>query len=559
MLDLTYPKILDLFGAHLDPKRTESASFLIWYLECYYRLDTLEAVDCVCDQRGDKGIDGIYLNEDTNTIDIFQSKISQNTNRTLGDAPLREFRGTLSQFESKESLQNLVDTAGGAEVSNLISRLNLVEKLSTYTIRGVFLINVDADANATAFLSGDSPININVIGKKELEDTYISDNREIAPTSPIPFDISGIPICRYIVDANTRVLIAPIKARELVSLNGISDQSVFAFNVRGPLGRTQVNRDIVGSIKDKLTHKLFPLFHNGITIIAENVSEDEDEITIENYHVVNGCQSLSALYKNKSNVTDDLRILTKILVMDVSSSLSEKVTRFSNNQNGVRPRDFKSNSPIQIRLQNEFKQRYEGLFSLEIKRGENLEGVEIISNEDAGLYLMAFDLKEPWSTHRRYTIFDEKHSDLFARPEVTADRILMCHMLVKTIVAKTSDIQNSLFGKYALTKYALLFMFRQVMEIDESGQRLLHEPILAVQDQASRQKFISVAGKIIGEMITDINHEVGEYGDDFDYRGKLRDSDWMKNFTRSIVSTHEKLVRRERLPSFHSLWTEESL
>jgi hypothetical protein len=44
MIDLDYPKLLDLFREHLDPKRTESASFLIWYLEHYYRLDPLEAV-----------------------------------------------------------------------------------------------------------------------------------------------------------------------------------------------------------------------------------------------------------------------------------------------------------------------------------------------------------------------------------------------------------------------------------------------------------------------------------------------------------------------------------
>jgi hypothetical protein len=32
MLNLDYPAILELFRQHLDPKRSESASFLIWYL-----------------------------------------------------------------------------------------------------------------------------------------------------------------------------------------------------------------------------------------------------------------------------------------------------------------------------------------------------------------------------------------------------------------------------------------------------------------------------------------------------------------------------------------------
>lgn len=108
MLNLDYPGILKLFDAHRDPKRTDSASFLIWYLEHYYRLNTLDAVYCVCDQSGDKGVDGIYLNEDTNTIDVFQSKLSQDPKKTLGDSLLREFRGTLSQFDSVETLENLV-------------------------------------------------------------------------------------------------------------------------------------------------------------------------------------------------------------------------------------------------------------------------------------------------------------------------------------------------------------------------------------------------------------------------------------------------------------------
>jgi len=53
MIDIDYPALLKLFPEHLDPKRSESAAFLIWYLENYYRLDEIEAVDSVCDQKGD--------------------------------------------------------------------------------------------------------------------------------------------------------------------------------------------------------------------------------------------------------------------------------------------------------------------------------------------------------------------------------------------------------------------------------------------------------------------------------------------------------------------------
>lgn len=133
MLNLNYPHLLDLFKEHLDPKRTESASFLIWYLENYYRLDSLEAIDSVCDKKGDKGVDGIYVNDNDMTINIFQSKISQSSDSTIGDTTLKEFYGTLSQFSDQITITNLINTGGDAEVVRLVKRLDLINKIKTHT------------------------------------------------------------------------------------------------------------------------------------------------------------------------------------------------------------------------------------------------------------------------------------------------------------------------------------------------------------------------------------------------------------------------------------------
>lgn len=119
MLDLDYPQLLDLFKEYIDPKRSDSAAFLIWYLENYYRLDPLEAVDSVCDQRGDKGVDGIFVNDNDQTITVFQSRISQSADTTIGDTSLKEFFGTLKQFETSESIQALIAAAGNAKVAAL--------------------------------------------------------------------------------------------------------------------------------------------------------------------------------------------------------------------------------------------------------------------------------------------------------------------------------------------------------------------------------------------------------------------------------------------------------
>ena len=324
----------DLLVSIWHRKRNESASFLIWYFENYLRLDTLEAIDSVCDQSGDKGVDGIYLNSDANLIEVYQSKLFQKSPSSVGDKLLREFQGTLSQFESDEALNNLVSTAGSAEVARLISRLDLLRHLPEFDVIGYFICNSELDQNGVDYLK--TQPNIRFIGKSELESTYVSSDRTLPVSSPISFSVSGYETAEYIVDGEHSAVIAPILASELVKMDGISNQAILAFNVRGPLGRTQVNKDITKSIGEQEKHKLFPLFHNGITIVAENLLKSEDTIDVENYYVVNGCQSLNALFKNKRNITDNLRVLTKFIKAAPASGLAEMITRFSNNQNGVK-------------------------------------------------------------------------------------------------------------------------------------------------------------------------------------------------------------------------------
>ncbi len=556
MINLEYPALLDLFPQHLHPKRSESASFLIWYLENYYRLDTLDAVDSVCDQNGDKGVDGIYVNDADNTIDVFQSRISQKRNSSVGDTALKEFFGTLSQFTSKAGLENLIDTAGDAQVASLVRRLDLLAKIESYEIRGLYLCNLDLDANGTAYLAT-TPI-ICFAGKATLESTYVSDKRTEPISAPVVLDVAGFSAAEYIVDANTRAVIVPIKAKELTALQGIADQSLFDRNVRGSLGNTKVNRDIVTSIRDPSVHKLFPLFHNGITIICRQMTQTPEKITIDEYFVVNGCQSLNSLFDNRKALTDNLRVLTKIIRMDVASDLAERVTRFSNNQNGTKARDFKSNNPIQVRLQNEFAGRYANRYCIEVKRGEKLPAGEVISNEDAGLYFMAFDLKEPWATHRKYQVFDEKYADIFGRPEVTADRIVFCHSLMQCIQEAIPRINNQLFGKYALTRYALLFILRLILEEDDVGREMIRRPADFVGLPEVQKRLGDCLRCIVNDIVIDVNGEVDPLGDNFDYRVKLREADWVKSLARAVVGNHLKLVQRGRIQSLKTEWEKPS-
>ena len=216
--------------------------------------------------RGDKGVDGVYVNASDETIVVFQTTISQKSNSTIGDKSLREFAGTLTQFRSEDSLKALMASAGKNRLAALIRELDLISKIATHKVIGEFITNMEADHNGKDLIAASQ--NIRFIGKSELEKTYISDARDVPIRQEAQFDVLGFNVTEYAVDTKTKALIAPVKATELVRMNGIADQSLFAHNVRGPLGKTGVNKDIVKSIDAKDRHRLFPLFHNGITIIA---------------------------------------------------------------------------------------------------------------------------------------------------------------------------------------------------------------------------------------------------------------------------------------------------
>ena len=276
------------------------------------------------------------------------------------------------------------------------------------------------------------------------------------------------------------MVIAPISAQELVKIEGIENGELFAWNVRQWLGRrTGVNKDIEKSIKDQTEHMYFPAFHNGLTVLCEQLDVDGSRLKIAGYAVVNGCQSLTGFYENRNHLTNELRILTKKFIeIRPNSDLALKITDHTNNQNGTTHRDLQSNTLIQTRLQTEVHQEYKEDRFYRIKRGENpaWPSDKVIENELAGLILLAFDLKDPSSSHQKYKLFDEFHADIFGRPEVNADRIVILHDLYESVANTMNTMTNRLFGSYKSTRFFLVYLVREALEGDNKGKRFCQNP-----------------------------------------------------------------------------------
>lgn len=168
--------------------------------------------------------------------------------------------------------------------------------------------------------------------------------------------------------------------------------------------------------------------------------------------------------------------------------------------------------------------------------------------------MRAFDLKEPWITHRRFEVFEDKHAELFGRPEVTADRIVLCEVILEAINDIIPKIENKLLGRYALTRYLLLYIVREILESDLLFSEITANPRRFVRDKTDREHFRDCIAQILVDVVIDLNGEIKDLETNFYYRDRLRDPTWVKEISRKVVADHSKLVIRQRIASFKDEW-----
>lgn len=555
-LQLQYPDVLNYMNKYLAQGRTESRAFLMWFLENYFRLDDSDACDAVCDGPDDKGVDGIYVDDNLEQIIVFQSRLLQSSNRTLGDTQLKEFFGTLAQFQSPETVRQLAGTTGNIELQKLLHSTKIEEKIEEgYSVQGVFVTNTLCDENAARYLANN--LSIEVYDAKRLDETYVP----IGPSGPrgktVTFDLFGQDVIEYQVGETTAIF-APISATDLLQLDGLKNGELFVWNVRRSLGKTKVNKEIAESICDESEHRNFLLYHNGITILTQNLERDDNRLTISNYTVVNGAQSLTSIYENRMAVSSDLRILVRIILIAPDSELASKITHRSNNQNSINARDLQANSALQRRLQNEFTSEYGSLIFYRIQRGEESSAPMIIDNSDAALIMLAFDLKEPWTCHQKYKLFDELHSDIFARPEVTAHRVYAEQVIYNVSLDCLPKIKNEMLGKYQLTRYFMLYVLRLVLEQDQVGKQLINDPGSLLSEKDGITRIAGCVRSVTEDLIIDLDGELDERdarNEPFDYKREFKSPTSVRQLAGDVISPYQKALKRGRATSFSDEWS----
>jgi hypothetical protein len=401
---------------HPSPATTDaiiqarSKALLHLFLKARFGITTFrDRLKWVTDGPHDGGIDAFYIDERNKFIYLLQSKFRATSNNFVSnnmsaDDLLKMDVSRILKGEKKDEVGN--DYNDGI-------RKRLQKAIQSLPDAGSYVRRVILLGNSKSF----SPIQLKKLVDGYLVDQYhheriytdllfpvINGTYFTDPNLRIEINLANVKGESHLdydvkadsVKSNIKLLFVP--TREIGRILHTYKNSILKFNPRSflELEKNIVNKEISRSIEVEIGNE-FALYNNGITIISDGTSISSDtakrgaaQVVLRNPQLVNGGQTaytLSRIYEkclvvNDFSVFKNKEVLLRVITfvggskpsdLAARSALIGEISKASNSQTKVEESDRRSNDPIQLRLQEEFFQKY-GLY-YERKRGEFSDGL----------------------------------------------------------------------------------------------------------------------------------------------------------------------------------------
>jgi AIPR protein len=113
---------------------------------------------------------------------------------------------------------------------------------------------------------------------------------------------------------------------------------LFYDNVRDWQGDNEVNSEIKGTLESDARAR-FVLMNNGITIIARTLQPTGNSFYIEDYQIVNGCQTSHVLFNQKEQIDDTVMVPVR-LIGTQDENIINAIIRATNRQTQVKDEQF---------------------------------------------------------------------------------------------------------------------------------------------------------------------------------------------------------------------------
>lgn len=427
--------------------------FVAWYLKTIYSIPESDVERYLTDGKDDKQIDAIFVDDETELIHIIQGKYY--TGRQITSEPLMECLSAVNQLTDLESLEERANQKLKNNLLALNDGLNDGYKvIMEFITTGIIPENVKKEAESiqskiSDIQDLDAELQIidipemalrydEALGKNESE---IDQLVHLVAGDYLKMNISGV-----------NVVIASIPLNECVRFEGIQDGRLFKKNVRQSLGsNNKVNKNMAKSITDAPEDFFF--MHNGITAICTKMilNEKENTLMLNGLSIINGCQSMTTFFNNKMKIQSRSNACVLFRFYEIrDDTKADAITKATNSQSAVKPRDLRSIDPNIIKLKNRYESKYPGAYLL-TKRGEceprGCKKGETIDIVGLGKTMMSWYVQRPNIAYSESKIFDAYFDTIFGRKRLndnTPDNIHALILLYKLVWEKWEDKNNPL-------------------------------------------------------------------------------------------------------------------
>lgn len=235
--------------------------------------------------------------------------------------------------------------------------------------------------------------------KNAIEREFIFENRVTIP------DVPGV------TQAYLGFLSVPELMKILADENGEMIGSLFYSNPRDWQAYNDVNTEIKDTLRSD-DRSRFVLMNNGITIIARDVRPTGNKFVIEDYQIVNGCQTSHVLFEQADK--DDKSVAVPVrLIGTQNENVINAIIRATNRQSPVTEDQFFALQEFPKKLE-EFFQTFPLLQRLYYERRSrqydrlSIEKTRVITQPNVIKAFAAMFLQEAHRTTRNYSALKDK-------------------------------------------------------------------------------------------------------------------------------------------------------
>jgi hypothetical protein len=336
-----------------------------------------------------------------------------------------------------------VTTGTWTEDPNLVARRDLV-------IANLQQLNLFGNVALTA------------IGADAIQKLYTQTRNKISRD----FSFAGRTVIAELPSGVTEAYLGVIPASDFLTLvqddNGNLIKSIFYDNVRDFQDYNSVNSSIRETLLDPMSRSRFALMNNGITIVAKKLRTTGNKLHIEDYQIVNGCQTSHVLWFNKKSIDETVMVPLRVIATD-DEEITSSIIRATNSQTAVTQDQLLALSDFQKKLEA-YLESFEPPRRLHYERrsrqynGSAIEKTRIISPTTVIRTYASMFLNEPHRATRNYNAVRERVGKAVFGPG---------HKLLPYYAAALAHYRleflfrnNVLEAKYKPARYHLLLAFR---------------------------------------------------------------------------------------------------